>query len=75
MDVEGEVCWCWQEAEGAEGDLYERVDQRAEGGGGGWGVDGEDAGPKVERVGVLPVVDWFVRVFGWVGDTGAEVDG
>ena len=36
---------------------------------------GEDAGPEVEGVGVLPVVDLLVAVFGWVSDALAEVHG
>jgi hypothetical protein len=35
---------------------------------------GGDAGPEVEGVGVLPVVDLLVGFFGGVGDASAEVD-
>jgi len=42
---------------------------------GGRAVGGEDAGPEVEGVRVLPVVDCFVGVFRGVRDAGSEVDG
>ena len=38
-------------------------------------VRGEDAGPEVQAVNVLPVVDILVRFFDLVLDGGAEVDG
>jgi len=42
---------------------------------GGRAVGGEDAGPEVERVRVLPVVDCFVGVLCRVRDAGSKVDG
>ena len=63
--------------------MDKRVDEGVEGGvlggfeavgGGGGAGEGEDAGPEVKAVGVLPVVDCFVGVFCGPRDGCAEVD-
>ncbi|TFB02906.1 hypothetical protein CCMA1212_005031 [Trichoderma ghanense] len=82
VEAEGEVEGCRDEAHRAEGDLHEGVDERPQlallAGLGllqGRAVLGEDAGPEVERVGELPVVDHAERVVLVVDDAVAEVDG
>jgi len=75
LEAEGEIGSCGDKAEGAEGDLHQWVDERAEGRVRGRAVGGEDAGPEVEAVDVLPVVDCFVALVAVVCDAAAEVDG
>ena len=82
MEAEGEVLGGWDETHCSDGDLDEGVDERSQGGLlAGFGFDeaiavlGEDAGPEVERVHVLPVVDGLVGFLGGVGDAASEVDG
>lgn len=67
VEAEWEVLCCGEEPDGAEGHLDEWVDERAERGvaaegcfGEGVAVGREDAGPEVEGVHVLPVVDGCV---------------
>lgn len=69
MEAEGEVSRRRDETHRAEGDLGEGVDERSQ-----WrlladcglterlAVRGKNAGPEVQRVDVLPVVDGLVRV-------------
>src|SRR5699024_5903865 len=82
LEAEGEVLGGWDETHCSDSDLDDGVDEGAQGRLlAGFGLDeavaelGEDAGPEVERVHVLPVVDGLVGFLGRVGDAASEVDG